>query len=205
MRLFLQDGPARLQILSREHLREFHDITAAREFLRPFLQRPGNAAAVRRALDDAGHANLSSSDAELLERLAQQIVTQRLAITSCADSYLAATHGTFTEAAASGATAAAAPPADAPTPLDDEQAATAARADAPGPEEQHWIEIELLDDDGKPVPHARYSIDLPDGSMRTGTTDASGRAREDDIDPGTARVSFPEYDQDSYDESGGGS
>ena len=50
MRLFLQDGPARLQILSRSHVREVRDVASARDLLRPLLGQPGNLASARRAL-----------------------------------------------------------------------------------------------------------------------------------------------------------
>jgi hypothetical protein len=57
-----------------------------------------------------------------------------------------------------------------------------------------WMEIELLDDEGKPVANARYAVRLPDKSMRRGSLDARGLARFDDIDPGSCEVSFPEID-----------
>ena len=58
-----------------------------------------------------------------------------------------------------------------------------------------WIEIELLDQKGVPVPGERYTIRLPDGSTRSGSLDSSGRARVDDIDPGVCDVTFPEIDR----------
>jgi hypothetical protein len=65
---------------------------------------------------------------------------------------------------------------------------------APIPAEKTWIAIVLHDDAAMPVPHARYAIDLPDGSIREGRLDAGGRARIDGIDPGSCSVSFPDYD-----------
>ena len=55
-----------------------------------------------------------------------------------------------------------------------------------------WVEIELVDMAGKPVPHARYRIELPDGQFQEGTL-----ARADEIEPGTCWISFPDYDKDS--------
>jgi hypothetical protein len=189
MRLFLQDGPARLQILSRSHLREFRDAGAAREFLRPLLAHPGNAAAVRRAV---GYEHAERwSDQELLEQLAALIVADGLQIVSCADGYLAAIQGTFTESAAQSAPAAQ---QQKTTPLQDEEAAQK----PPPPEEKHFIEIELVDDEGKAVANESYVIELPDGSKRTGRTDGEGRARIDGVDPGTAKVSFPDLDKSGY-------
>jgi hypothetical protein len=57
-----------------------------------------------------------------------------------------------------------------------------------------WIEIRLVDQDGKPVSHQSYELKLPDGSMRKGTLDEDGRARYDGIDPGNCTVCFPDID-----------
>jgi Rhs element Vgr protein len=57
-----------------------------------------------------------------------------------------------------------------------------------------WIEIELVNEEGKPVPSAKYLIELPDGTKKEGMLDSQGRARVDGIDPGTCKVSFTEYD-----------
>lgn len=62
-----------------------------------------------------------------------------------------------------------------------------------------WIEIELLDDEGKPVPGEAYRITLPDGStLAEGTLDEKGRARVDNIDPGTCKVTFPKLHKDAW-------
>jgi hypothetical protein len=58
-------------------------------------------------------------------------------------------------------------------------------------EEPTWLVIELVDDDGKPVPHARYVVTLPDGSTREGTLSKNGYARVDGVNPGQCQVSFP--------------
>jgi hypothetical protein len=193
MRLFLQDGPGRLQILSRSQVREFRDAGAARELLRPLLAQPGNLAAVRSALtsEHAAAAAPSWSEQELLEHLAGRLVSEGLLVVSCADSYLASLQGT------SQAAAAAASPPPQTTPLEDEQAAKEEKP-AQEPVEQHWIEIELLDDAGKPVAGELYFVELPDGSSLSGRTDAQGRARVEGVDPGTAKVSFPDLDKKMY-------
>lgn len=197
MRLFLQDGPARLQILSRSHVREFRDVAIAREFLRPLLAQAGNRTAIWTAL--ALESRISGApavgDHDLVDYLARRIVSEGLQVISCADSHLTAIQGTFTEAAAAAAEAEAAPAATT-TPLQDEEAAAAEAAKEP--EEKHWIEIELLDDDGKPVANEAYLIELPDGSKVTGRTDGEGRARLVNIDPGTAKVSFPDLEKDAH-------
>jgi uncharacterized Zn-binding protein involved in type VI secretion len=61
-----------------------------------------------------------------------------------------------------------------------------------------WVEIELLDESGKPVPNEPYRIELPDGSVTEGSTDDRGRARVDGIDPGNCKISFPSLDKRSW-------
>lgn len=172
MRLFLQDGFARVQILSRGHVREFRDVGAAKEFLRPLLADGLNAETVRRILGDGG---------DPVEALAQRIVAEGLQVVSCAEHR----YGAATVAAQGTATT---------TPLQDQQAAQ----QQPAATTDHFIEIELVDDGGKPVANAAYVIELPDGTQKTGRTDGAGKARITGIDPGTAKVSFPDFDKGAY-------
>ncbi|MFP2926076.1 carboxypeptidase regulatory-like domain-containing protein [Pyxidicoccus sp. 3LG] len=51
-------------------------------------------------------------------------------------------------------------------------------------QEPTWLVIELMDDEDKPVPHARYVVTLPDGSTREGTLNKHGYARVDGVNPG---------------------
>lgn len=63
----------------------------------------------------------------------------------------------------------------------------------------HWIEIELVDEDGKPVAGEKYLVTLPNSEAAiTGTTDEKGRARIDGIDPGNCKVTFPDLDKDAW-------
>jgi len=197
MRLFLQDGPARLQILSPSHMRQFRDVAAAREFLRPLVAQAGNGIAIRRALGP-----VSAADGELLDLLAKRLVDEGLLVVSCADTWLASIQGTLTESSAAAAGAAATTAAAATTPLQDEEAAQAAST-ADQVEEKHYIEIELVDDEGKPVADEAWFVELPDGSTKSGRTDARGFARIDGVDPGTAKVTFPDMDKNAYDPGGG--
>ena len=66
-------------------------------------------------------------------------------------------------------------------------------------DKKHWIEIELLDEEGNPVPGEPYRITLPDGTtVASGTLDDKGWARVDHIDPGTCQVTFPNLDKDVW-------
>jgi type VI secretion system secreted protein VgrG len=82
-----------------------------------------------------------------------------------------------------------------------------AASDAPthnpnAPENQdkkHWIEIQLNDEEGNPVPGEPYKVTLADGStVADGTLDDKGHARVENIDPGNCSITFPNRDQDHW-------
>jgi hypothetical protein len=53
-----------------------------------------------------------------------------------------------------------------------------------------WVEIKLLDDQGKAMSGVDYTLTLSDGTQRQGTLDENGYAREEDVPPGQIDVSF---------------
>lgn len=60
-------------------------------------------------------------------------------------------------------------------------------------DEEHWLQIRLVDDEGNPVAGERYRVELPDGTVIEGNLDSNGQARVNDIDdPGSAVVTFPD-------------
>ena len=61
-----------------------------------------------------------------------------------------------------------------------------------------WIEIELVDKRGKPVPGEAYRVTLPDGTAAEGTLDGKGFARVDGIDPGSCKITFPELEKQAW-------
>ncbi len=77
-------------------------------------------------------------------------------------------------------------------------AAAVAVANAVRREKKSWIEIELVDRDGNPVPGETYQIRMPDGSTDEGTLDERGHARVDGIEPGTCEVCFPNIDASEW-------
>src|ERR1041385_2593967 len=137
MRLLLHRPPTHVQFLPRHDIREFRDVGAARDFLQPLLADPLNVAAARRVLGAA------VQERDVLEQLAARVVAEGLQVVSCGESYFGTIQGTF-EATASQSSAT--------TPLQDEEAAQAQQEPAAGADETHFIEIELKDEDGKPVP-----------------------------------------------------
>jgi hypothetical protein len=80
-------------------------------------------------------------------------------------------------------------PPSAPTPTPRERPRPVALEDL-----KTWIEIELLDDTGKPVANEKYLIKVPGGTTESGTLDAKGRARITGLDPGTCEIAFPGID-----------
>ncbi|MEX1363334.1 MAG: hypothetical protein AB1Z98_09425 [Nannocystaceae bacterium] len=58
-----------------------------------------------------------------------------------------------------------------------------------------WIELVLLDASGQPMADVAYTVTTPDGSTRSGKTDASGMARYDDVLAGECDIEFPEMDE----------
>ena len=67
-------------------------------------------------------------------------------------------------------------------------------------EGSHWIEIQLLGEDDQPVPWEEYSIVLPSGRELRGVLDDQGKARFDALtETGTAKISYPNLDQDAWD------
>jgi hypothetical protein len=61
-----------------------------------------------------------------------------------------------------------------------------------------WIEIELVGEDDKPIPGARYRVMLPDGSVDEGSLDGDGFARVEGFVAGTCKVCFPELDEEAW-------
>jgi hypothetical protein len=54
-----------------------------------------------------------------------------------------------------------------------------------------WIQIELIDNEGNPIPNEDYILYLADGSERRGKLNSDGLYRENNIPPGTYIVTFP--------------
>ncbi len=68
----------------------------------------------------------------------------------------------------------------------------------PSPTATHFIDIELLDEMGRPVAGERYELITPDGKLRVGSLDAAGRAHEGNLEPGNCRIRFPRLDADAW-------
>jgi hypothetical protein len=73
-----------------------------------------------------------------------------------------------------------------------------ATANTPSPGDVTFVEIELVDGDGAPVPHERFRVEFADGDIRVGRLDDQGRARVPGARQGTCWVSFPRLDADAW-------
>ena len=60
--------------------------------------------------------------------------------------------------------------------------------------EASWIDIELIDEEGMPVPGERYRVTDSEGTVKEGTLDANGRAHVTGIAPGPCEITFPRLD-----------
>jgi hypothetical protein len=68
----------------------------------------------------------------------------------------------------------------------------------PCPTAKTWVEFCLVDMEGNPVSGQRYQATLPDGSTPQGTLGKSGCVRFNNIQPGTASISFLDLDGESW-------
>ncbi|MCF6287292.1 MAG: hypothetical protein L3K26_19230 [Candidatus Hydrogenedentes bacterium] len=64
-----------------------------------------------------------------------------------------------------------------------------------------WIEIELVGMDDSPIAGMPYEVILPDGkTVDRGTLDTKGKAKLVGIASGNCQISFPELDQEAWEE-----
>ena len=47
---------------------------------------------------------------------------------------------------------------------------------------------------GSRLKRVKYRVKLPDGSLKEGSLDGEGKVRFEEIEPGSAEISFPEVD-----------
>ena len=78
--------------------------------------------------------------------------------------------------------------------------ATSHRPDDPANKDKtHFVEVELVDDAGKPVTGERVRVTLPDGkTISERSTNEKGLVRIDNIDPGSCKITFPDIDDKAW-------
>jgi type VI secretion system secreted protein VgrG len=62
----------------------------------------------------------------------------------------------------------------------------------------HFIEFQLFDKNGDPVPGEPFRVRLPDKSLRTGTLDNEGKVRFERICGGNATICFTGMDENEW-------
>lgn len=62
----------------------------------------------------------------------------------------------------------------------------------------HWIQIEVVDDEGLPVPNVLVEIKKPDGRLTTQRTSSEGVLYLADLDPGQCEIRLLELDATSW-------
>lgn len=59
-----------------------------------------------------------------------------------------------------------------------------------------WIDLDLVDSTGRPVPDETYEVEFADGSKKSGRLDKNGQARIEDVPPGRADIRYPDLSLD---------
>lgn len=156
-----------------------HDRASAAAWLRHLFAEPQNRPALRRLLDDVapGSAVRRLADADVLGALSRLLLSGRVRLREAPSPWLPSYGGDATDV--------------------EEQAPESAAQRAPITE-LTWVEIRLIGEDDLPIPHERYRVELPDGSIREGSLDGEGRARIDGIEAGVCLVTFPALDQEAW-------
>ena len=180
------------------------DPVTALYFLRGFITDSGKEHELRLWLlsDHSSFAMYSIEDHDILDYTAGLIASGRLVVASTgkggdqpgAEGLLRTGEGPQSVLVATVGT----------TPLQDEMANEASTVDAvevteEAPPETTWIEIELMDPDGNPVPNEQFKITYADGSVKYGRLDQDGKARIEKLQPGTCQVTFPNRDEEVWD------
>jgi hypothetical protein len=65
-------------------------------------------------------------------------------------------------------------------------------------EKKAWIEIILVDNEGKPMPGVKYRITPPSGKPVEGRLNEHGQAGLYQIDPGNCKITFPDLDKETW-------
>ena len=91
-----------------------------------------------------------------------------------------------------------APPAPPPQPVANAVPRQANPTGVPLVAKDHWIVVELVGENGEPIPGERCRITLPDGDVIERHTDSRGRVEEYGIIAGDCVIEFPDLDQDAW-------
>jgi hypothetical protein len=175
MRKTLRSGPQQYEILE-EHdvVLAFRQAAEAAAFLRQFRKDAAKMLLLRREAEKHLGDTRRMSDDQFLDQFAQLLSSGRVRILRTQE-----LRRTGSAPDRDGEGEGTSPPGVAPR-------------------KTSWIEIYLVDAQGKPVPRQKYTVKLPDASVQEGQLDSFGHAEYDDINPGTCEVGFPDLDGESW-------
>ncbi|MCR9219729.1 MAG: carboxypeptidase-like regulatory domain-containing protein [Alphaproteobacteria bacterium] len=71
-------------------------------------------------------------------------------------------------------------------------------------ERDHWITVELVGENGEPIPNEKVTVTDPGGEEHQGETDSQGRFTVTGIPEGSCDVTFPELDQEAWEAASDG-
>jgi hypothetical protein len=178
------------------YLIRFESLPFARRFLRRFRRNEWTIAALRRMLAEHFDAYAVSelNEDTIIEQLAAHLVSGRLKVRRRRSNYFSARAG--------GQSGQITPQ---PTRPDEQYSAAGGKfqtdPQARRPEEKlTWVAFKLRDMAGQPVPGMKYRVKLPGGAVEEGELDAYGEVEFDGIYPGTCRISFPDLDEEAWEE-----
>lgn len=161
---------------------------------------------MRQCLAEDGEFNVSTlNDQQVIQQIAFKLTQRRLVLLRRVRSEQgklqvtggsSAAHHPLTKVGAPGLRSR--PSADAARPGRD--APVAALPTPPVPAATtHWIEIEMIGEDDRPIAWEGYAVELPDGQVMTGHLDENGWARIEAIgSPGECRIAFPRLDRRAW-------
>lgn len=160
---------------------EFEGVREATAWLSRVLADPGEAMRLRRLAGSLAYGAPAGDDVDVLGRLAAALVSGRLVLVRLGP-VVKPRRRPIAEARERDAR------------RDDFELLQEARRD------NHWIEIELVGEDGVGLPGHRCVLVDGAGVERSAMTDGLGVVRWTRLPPGTCRVSFPDLDADAWQE-----
>lgn len=192
--IVLQDGVRSYVLLSASRAREI-----SKEHLRPISSRVAMGI-LRRCLFDAG------ADLVRISRVANSLLSwsphhsggdiDRAHILDRLEDVLERGHWVLIEQADPALVARSAPLSSSETHAS--EVPVVSLSDLDRAEERHWIEVQIVDQQGSPVSGVSYEITLTDGQIRRGRSDHEGLLRFEGIPSGSCEFHLRETDGDAW-------
>lgn len=157
----------------------FDDLRAASTWLSRLLADPSDALRLRRAAGSLAHGAPVHDDLDVLARLGAGLISGRLILVRLGPVAAPIVRGAAEDEAG------------------DEGSHDFSLLQKK-PIDSHWIEIQLVGEDGLGLEGQRCLLVASDGTEHRGVTDGIGVARWTRLPPGACKVCFPELDADAW-------